>query len=344
MKRTLFSLTALILALSISPTVSAKDASATSAAQPSKKDVLARLKTIQDQQISQTEELDKAIRKQLQETLTMQLKADEPNVANRRTTLLTKKIDELNKRREEVNARREIVDRLIFQIDSKWSNQPLQQFLEQTFIEMASTDLSDGRDNRLWKEFTYLSMVMREVPEANEDMINVFQGYLNYSNVLEPKSPAEYLASRNYTNGTETAIAHQAPRDAAGDGVSNPEQPLIVKAPLVAAATPPPAADGTSSATTVSAGSPATTWTPVPAALQQTPAQQQAARVPQPPPETPKTVIVIGPTPVPTATAPPTPISSARTNELTNPPNTVSGTSQGGRGLTAPASEAGLHR
>lgn len=199
------------------------------AAQPSKKDILARLKLLQNQQIIESSELENAIRKQLSETMTMDVSGDDLNVATHRTGLVTKKIDELNKRRNELNARREIVDRLVFQVDSKWSNQKLQDFLAQTFIEMASTDLADGRDNRLWKEFTYLSMVVREVSDANEDMMGLVEGYLKFSSVLEPKTPGEFLASRNYTNGVESQMAHASSRDSLGDGIGPAKSELTSK-------------------------------------------------------------------------------------------------------------------
>lgn len=287
--------------------------------QPTKKEIMARLKTLQDQQIASSNEIDAAIRKQLQETLTMEIKNDELPIASRRTGLVTKKIEELNKRRNELNARREIFDRLMFQVDSKWTGQKLQTFLEQTFIEMASVDLADGRDSRLWKAFTYFSMVVREVPEKNEDVLNIFEGYLNYSSVLDPKTPADYLASRNYTNGTESVVAHPVAKDEVGDLGPNITGPVIemrtsLASQKVEAAKSPEVAKAD--------------------ALKQAVAKQT---------ETPKTTIVLAPGPAPTATAPPTPIKAARDRERTNPPNTMSGTSQSARDLAAPASEAQLH-
>ncbi len=191
--------------------------------EPAKKDILSRLKRLQDQQIADSAALDSAIKRQLQETLSMDVGSEDLSTASRRTSLITKKIDELNKRRSELSARREIVDRLIFQVDTKWTPaQKLQTFLEQTFIEMAAADLADGRDSRLWKAFTYLSMVMREVPEQNEDVVAVFQGYLGFSSLLDPKTPAEFIASRNYTNGSESTVARASARDSLGDGMKLP--------------------------------------------------------------------------------------------------------------------------
>jgi hypothetical protein len=208
------------------------------AQQQTKKDVLSRLKILQDRQITESTELENAIRKQLNDTMALATDGDDFTVASRRTSLVTKKIEELNKRRSELNARREIVDRLIFQIDSKWdSKSKLQDFLKQTFIEMAATDLADGRDNRLWKEFTYLSMVMGEV-EQNEDALSLFQGYLTYASVLDPKTPADYLASRNYTNGAESQAARGTSRDVLGDGLTPPVQ--VIKGNLAHGDVAPP--------------------------------------------------------------------------------------------------------
>jgi hypothetical protein len=237
---------------------------------PSKRDVLAKLKTLQEKQLADSTELDNAIRKQLNETIKLEIGQDDLQIAGRRTNLVTKKIDELNKKRAELNARREIVDRLIFQVDSKWDGKsPLKDFLATTFIEMASTDLSDGRDNRLWKEFTYLSMVMREVPEKNEDIVALFEGYLNFSNVLEPKTPAEFVASRNYTNGLESAQARSTDRANIGDGVgpagTGQATPLQIRTALGMPSPEAPAAvdaADTVSATTQAAPTPAPTPAP----------------------------------------------------------------------------------
>ncbi len=241
---------------------------------PTKKETLAKLKILQDKQIAESTELENAIRKQLNETIKLSVGNDDLKVAGRRTNIVTKKIDELNKRRNELNARREIVDRLIFQVDSKWDGKtPLKDFLQTVFIEMASTDLSDGRDNRLWKEFTFLSMVMREVPEKNEDVIALFEGYLNYSSVLDPKTPADFMASRNYTNGLESAQARANERSSIGDGIgpssTGQQAPIqirtslgIPEAPSANLAEP----DATVSATTQPppAATPAPTPTPGP--------------------------------------------------------------------------------
>lgn len=190
---------------------------------PSKRDMIERLKKLKETQASELASLESAIRKKLQESMSLNVAKEEVRFATQKAGMLTSKLDELNTRRSELNARREMIDRLIFAVDSKYSNQPIQQFLEQQFLEMASTDLSEARDSRMWKAFTYFSIAIREVPEPREDMFNVIESYMNFSNVLDPKTPAEFLASRNYTNGVESVAARPVERGSIGDDVEDDE-------------------------------------------------------------------------------------------------------------------------
>jgi hypothetical protein len=200
-----------------------------------KKVVLDRLKALRDKQLSQVTTLDASIHKKLEETASMGLATDSLIVADHRTSQLADQIQELSKKKDEANARREIVDRLIFMVDTKYTNQPFRNFLEQQFVEMAANDLADGRDGRLWKALTYLSICVREVPEPREDVLDVVEGYLDYTSVLSPKTPADFLASRNYMNGSQSEAATTVSRDKAADDI---EVPLLNQ--VTAKATPEP--------------------------------------------------------------------------------------------------------
>jgi hypothetical protein len=201
--------------------------------QPQKRDVIARLKALQDRQSSDVQTLDQNITKILEAS--KELEVDDDNLIHvaQRTDRMAKQIDLLTRERNEKNARREVLDRMIFTIDTKWNSQPLRPFLEKAFLEMASKDLSDGRDARLWKAFTYLSICVREVPEPREDILDVIEGYLNFSGVLTPKTPAEFLSSRSYTNGSESVAARSMPRDRIGDPAPAPKSAPIVDAPVI---------------------------------------------------------------------------------------------------------------
>ena len=192
-------------------------------AEPNKKELLSRLKALQDRQIQNANALEQTIQKRLLES--QQLGSGETNLhlIATRTDRIATEIDELTKRRNEALAQREVFDRLIFTIDSKWSGQPLKPFLEHAFLDMASFDLkgesSDVPGAHIWKTLTYLSICVREVPEPREDVIDVIEGYLNFSGAMSPKTPAEFLASRAYTNGTESVAAKAISREHAGDQI-----------------------------------------------------------------------------------------------------------------------------
>lgn len=216
-------MTLIMIAFASAFSVTAFSVTAEAAAPTSKREMIERLKKLKETQASELAILESAIRKQLQESMNLSVAKEEVRFATAKAGMLTKKLDELNTRRSELNARREMIDRLIFAVDSKYSNQPIQQFLEQQFLEMASTDLSESRDSRMWKAFTYFSIAMREVPETREDMFDVIEGYMNFSSVLDPKTPAEFLASRNYTNGVQSVAARPALKESVGDDLDMDE-------------------------------------------------------------------------------------------------------------------------
>ncbi|MEK7357736.1 MAG: hypothetical protein AAB250_14890 [Bdellovibrionota bacterium] len=202
--------------------------------EPSKREVITRLKQLQEKQGSEVMQLDQSIHKILEAS--KELEVDDDNLLHvaQRTDRMAKQIDQLTRERNEKNARREVIDRIIFTIDTKWAAQPLKPFLEKAFLEMASKDLGDGRDARLWKAFTYLSICVREVPEPREEVLDVLEGYLNFSGVLNPKTPAEFLASRSYTNGAESVAAQAIPKERVGDTIPVPRlEPPPVDQPVL---------------------------------------------------------------------------------------------------------------
>lgn len=187
---------------------------------PSKEELILRLRDLQSQQLQALNDIDGRLRKTFDDSTSINFKVVEKTTA-RRLTVLTDSLEVLNDRRAELIARRTFIDQLILQIDSKWTQQPLQSFLEHQLLEMARTDLIDttGSEPRLWKFFTYLSVVIREIPEPREDLLSFIEGYMNFSSVLAPKSPLEFLASRNYSNGGVSISAQPATHEGAGDGL-----------------------------------------------------------------------------------------------------------------------------
>ena len=241
-----------------------------------KPELLGRLKGLQDRQVGELKGLDEAVRKRFKDSTLLSLKSSELNSSAKKIETLAGQLSDIEERRAELIARREFVDQLIFQIDAKWVGQPLQQFLEHTFLEMALTDLNDPHEGgRLWKFITYMSIAVREVPEKREDVLNVVESYMNWSTILDPKSPAEYLAGRDYTNYAQSESAKGTARDKVADGLEKKD----TKAPKPAkielktkVLVPPPAEDEIEVVATTPAVSP-----PAAPAPQATPAPSEGS-------------------------------------------------------------------
>jgi hypothetical protein len=184
-----------------------------------KPDLLARLKSWQDRLNQKVATVDEKIKKRLADSTEVSLAGRSHENPQRKMDVLSAQIDDLTKERQEVLAEREVVDRMIFAVDSKWSDQPLTTFFETQFLDMAANDLNEENPSKIWKVLTFMSVAAREIPENREDVVSVLEGYLNFSSALNPKSPSVYASNRNYSNGSESVAAKSVPRDSVGDGL-----------------------------------------------------------------------------------------------------------------------------
>lgn len=214
-------LIACLSAFPSSPAPAARQPASASAQQPSKADVVARLRAFQQKLIQEISALEGSVKKRLQESTTVSLKED-PGASIRRINRLAEQLGDIDKKRAELLARREFVDQLVLQVDGKWNGQNLQSFLEHTALDMAATDLTNPQGSGdLWKFSTFLSITMREVPSGRDDVIGILEDYVRFASVLSPKTPTEFLAGRDYTNITASAPAHSVPQAEAGDSAES---------------------------------------------------------------------------------------------------------------------------
>jgi hypothetical protein len=193
-----------------------------SSSAPTKQQVISRLKDLQERQGLALDALEDAVKKRLKESTSVTLKSQDLAQTKKRISSLSETIADIDQHRGELLARRQFVDQLIFLIDSKWNGQNLQSFLEHQVLDMATNDLGAGEvDGKIWKFLTYLSIAVREVPEPREDVMSIVESYMNFASVLNPRSPADFMASRHYTNGSISVTARPASRDTLGDDVES---------------------------------------------------------------------------------------------------------------------------
>lgn len=187
----------------------------------SKAQTIDNLKQIQRKQLQTLESVDQSIRKLLAESQSVNLRDGDAVAAEKHMLTIPQRLANLQTQREELLLRRDFMDQIIFQVDSKWTTQPLAVFLEQTLLDMAAAELTTGGASKteFWRFYTYLSIAVREIPEPREDLIEFLAGYLEFSGIKTPKSPLAYLDTRNYTAGSISQAAKPGRRDEAGSDV-----------------------------------------------------------------------------------------------------------------------------
>ncbi|MCC7404995.1 MAG: hypothetical protein IT288_11415 [Bdellovibrionales bacterium] len=144
-------------------------------------------------------------------------------VASRVYKALEEEMEVLILQRRERLLRQEFLDRLVFQIDSKFQGGDIREFLHQVFLEMSLTEASSGAsDTSLWRFLTYLSLAIKTLPERGENLISFVEGYMEFSTISKPVRPDQFVSLRHYTNGTHSQPAEQAvDKTEVGDAVES---------------------------------------------------------------------------------------------------------------------------
>lgn len=184
---------------------------------PTKSEILNHLKNLQKRHHDEIFKLEKQIKNLLRDSATIRLENDN-KFKDKSAEKIASRIAELEKKRAELIARRSFIDRLILAIDSRWDGENLKQFLEHQLLDMATADLTNPEGpSSIWKFILYASIVVREIPERNENPISILENYMESTAVLDPKPPAEFAAGRHYTNGSQSYTATPGDREKLGE-------------------------------------------------------------------------------------------------------------------------------
>ena len=183
-----------------------------------KAQLIVRFKDVQTRLNKDIQTIDESVKKLFQETTGMSLHVPDLTVVDKKLGHVSEQLSALEIKRTELTARRDFIDQVIFTVDNKWTAQPLKGFFESQFLDLAFNDFTDQRgEGRMWKFMLYMSVTVREIPEPREDVVNVIESYMDYASVLNPKTPGEFLNSRNYTNGSTSLAAKPVDRAALGE-------------------------------------------------------------------------------------------------------------------------------
>ncbi|MGE4130198.1 MAG: hypothetical protein AB7F86_01095 [Bdellovibrionales bacterium] len=166
-----------------------------------KSDTLKYLQDLRAQNVRRLQEIDKTLSEKIEDPKPAQLDAE---------------VTVLRSAKNEHLLRQEFLNRMIFQVDTKFGGGDLKGFFERALTDMAKVDaLSTAKDTGLWKFLKYAADAMRTLPEQKENILSFLEGYMNRS-ITNPIRPEDFLSTRNYTNGTKSEAAQPISREEVG--------------------------------------------------------------------------------------------------------------------------------
>lgn len=186
-----------------------------------KADSLHQLQELRTQNVKRLAEIDAALGKRIEAPQTQDLESD---------------VEILKAEKHEHMLRQEFLDRLIFEIDTKFTGGDLRAFLEHTLLDMAKVDAAQASsEDSLWRFLKYTSEAIHRLPEQKENILAFIEGYMNRS-VSNPMPPQDYLNTRNYTNGAKSESGRPMSREEVGEFA---DQRIHEMSAAQAVATPP---------------------------------------------------------------------------------------------------------
>ncbi len=186
-------------------------------------DLLRKLKIVQESYNLNLSEVNKLMIAQILSTQTVHITAKGEKQAQNNLNISLQQIEELHRKHHEIKQRIYFTDRLIFQVDSKYTNgQNPKTFFAQQLLDMAYTELTTlgnthGEELPVWKFMIHLSVAIREIHNPHEDIVGFVESYIAYSSITEPKSPFSFLRDGNYLNGSQVQTANPLPADRIGE-------------------------------------------------------------------------------------------------------------------------------
>lgn len=165
-----------------------------------KSDSLKYLQDLRTQNVRRLQEIDQSLTRKIEEAAPTQVESD---------------VSVLKLAKKEHVLRQEFLDRLIFQVDTKFRGGDMKAFLERTLVDMAKVDAIGANESGLWKFLRYASDAVRRLPEQRENILSFLEGYMNRS-VANPVKPDDYISSRNYSNGAKSEPGSPMAREEVG--------------------------------------------------------------------------------------------------------------------------------
>lgn len=173
---------------------------------PSKAEAMTFINGVKTQNTSRLQATDQAIIKKLDAA---------PN--SHQLAAIEADVEKLRLERRELILRQDFLDRLAFKIETAYAGVGLRDFLKGALRGMARIDLQSNSEHSIWKFLNNLSLLIDEVPERQQNVLSVIEGYMKQTSIENPMRPDEYLASTAYSNGSQAEGARPMDRSSVGE-------------------------------------------------------------------------------------------------------------------------------
>jgi hypothetical protein len=137
----------------------------------------------------------------------------------------------------EARARTDLLDRIIFYTDTHFKGGDEREFLKRASLALAEREVKmpEVGQGKLWLFLRNLSQVLDKSREAGQTPTVVLSAYMNFSSVLSPKEPKEFLKNMDYSNGLITeSVANTLTKETVASAVERELNRPTIKAPLSA--------------------------------------------------------------------------------------------------------------
>jgi len=173
---------------------------------PSKAEAITFLSGLKAQNTVRLEDTDKAILKKLDETKDTRL-----------LSALHTEIEKLRSDKRELLLRQDFLDRLILQFDTKYDGTHPRDFLEGALKKMAQVEISSPNVTTIWPFLDDLRRLISRVPDQQDRVLAIVEGYMKQTSIANPISPDEFLKNVAYSNGSQTEGAKPMDRAVVGE-------------------------------------------------------------------------------------------------------------------------------
>lgn len=177
-----------------------------------KNDVLATLTKLRDESHNKIVDLETKIQK----SIDLNMNPDEVTAP-----ASDKEIQQIRLEIVDTKFKLELINRLIFQVDTRWKEQgEFKKFLSTTVQELAKQEATNTEKDGNWTYISQLGVILKETAsDRGENPLALLEDYLRESTLQKIVKPKDFLAKRHYSNGKMSTQTEGPSKENVGDVV-----------------------------------------------------------------------------------------------------------------------------